>query len=171
MGRPSKLTPVQWEEIRTKLMRGERASHLAKQYGVGVARISERFSKSTEKLKAIANQVVDANAAVSKLTVPEKVAVSKHVELLEQMQRHLLHAGNYGAATAHKLNMHADQKMEAYDPTLPVTHPTNAQIANDVMVLGRLANESSVIARSMLNPKNRETKDEPQVIQIIGGFD
>jgi hypothetical protein len=38
-------------------------------------------------------------------------------------------------------------------------------------VLGRLANESSVIARSMLNPKNRETKDEPQVIQIIGGFD
>lgn len=45
MGRSSKLNKKQWEEIRKRLLSGEKASALAKEYGVSNSNISSRFSE------------------------------------------------------------------------------------------------------------------------------
>jgi len=171
MGRPSNLSNTQWEKIGERLLKGEKLSALAREFNVSKTAISVRFSKRNETVKATASLILEGKNALNKLTVPEKIAVSKQVELLESMQEHLLHAGNYGASTAHKSNMFANIKMEALDPDKPLDDEKNIEIAKDVMRLTKIANESSVIARDFLSPKNHKEKEESQVIQIMGGFE
>ena len=45
MARPSKLTDKQWEEIKSRMLHGEKAADLSREYKVSKASISERVSE------------------------------------------------------------------------------------------------------------------------------
>jgi hypothetical protein len=171
MGRPSNLTNKQWDKIGERLLKGEKLSDLAREYKTSKSSISIRFSKRNETIKATASLVLEGKNALNKLTVPEQIAVSKQVELLQSIQDHLLNAANYGASTAHKANMFANIKMESLDPHKSLDDPENLKIAKDVIVLAKIANDSSVIGRDFMSDKNRAIEKENQPVQIIGGFE
>lgn len=171
MGRPSNLTNKQWDKIGERLLKGEKLSDLAREYKTSKSSISSRFSKRNETIKATANLVLEGKNALNRLTIPEQVAVSKQVELLQSIQDHLLNAANYGASTAHKANMFANQKMELLDPVKSLDDPENMKIAKDVIVLSKIANDSSIIGRDFLSEKNQRKTEENQVVQVIGGFE
>jgi hypothetical protein len=165
MGRPSNLTEKQWSNIGERLLKGEKLSALAREYKTSKSSISIRFSKRNETIKATASLVLEGKNALNKLTIPEQIAVSKQVELLQSIQDHLLNAANYGASTAHKANMFANIKMEGLDPSLPLTDPKNLEIARDAMSLSQIAKEASIIGREFMSEKNRVKDDGKKVIE------
>jgi hypothetical protein len=98
MARPSKLTDAQWEKIGKRLLAGESASSLAREFGVSKASVSARFSERVKNVKDAANQIVAAEAALSKLNVSEQLAARSLADDLKAISEHLAGAARFGAA-------------------------------------------------------------------------
>ena len=64
MGRPSKLTEKQWQEIDARLLKGEPGRSLAREYDVSEATIRKRFGAHHKQIKTVANQLVAAEMAL-----------------------------------------------------------------------------------------------------------
>ncbi|NKI68947.1 Hin recombinase [Collimonas pratensis] len=158
MGRPSKLTDAQWEQIGKRLLANESASSLAREFGVSKGAISIRFSKRIETVKTVANQIVSADRALSLLNVSEQIAVHSLVDDIKAMSTHLAGAGKFGAATAHRLAGIANAKVAAIDDIDPLSEDSMIALKG-IAVMTRMANESSEIAVNLLRA-NKETVDE-----------
>ena len=98
MGRPSKLTDAQWEAIGKRLLAGESTSALARELGVSKDAVSSRFSKRTETIKAVANQLVATDRAMANLNVSEQMAARSLADDLKAVSEHLASAARYGSA-------------------------------------------------------------------------
>jgi len=159
MGRPSKLTDLQWEAIGKRLLAGDSAADLSREYGVSKAAISMRFSKRHEAVKAVANQIVDTERALSFLNVSEQMAARSLADDLKSISEHLAGAARYGAATAHRLSGIAHNKAAEIDDATPLTEEGSVAALKGIAVLTKMANESSEIAVNLLNA-NKETVKE-----------
>lgn len=157
MGRNSKLTAAQWSEISKRLIAGEIASALAREFGVSKALISSRFSKRTETVKAVANQLFEADRAFSNLNVSERIDAWSIVDDLKAMSMHLAGAGKFGAATAHRLSGIANAKVGEIDDAAPLDQESLVTLKG-VAVLSRMANDASEIALNLLKA-NKESFD------------
>ena len=155
MGRPSKLTERQWEDIGKRLIAGEKPAKLAREFKVSPATISERFSKRTETVKTVANQIVATRDALDALGVSEQIAAISLAEDLRAISTHLAGAGKFGAANAHRLLGIAHAKVQQIDDAKPLDD-TSRDALRDVAVLTKLANENSVIPVNLL-AANKET--------------
>ena len=82
-GRPSKLTPAQWDEILARLVNGETVSALAREYGVDKANISRRFSKLAQHLQDVAKRLVWTQWALEALTAQPPILELMGVETTE----------------------------------------------------------------------------------------
>lgn len=155
MGRPSKLTPKQWEQIGKRLLSGEKASALAKEFRISQTAISMRFSKANEKVKTVANQIVETEQALDDLTVTEQLAAVSLARKLRATLEHMAGAAEYGAATAHKLlamaNTHA-MKIDDVDPLKSV------DILRGIGALTKLANDSAVVPSALLSGSKEAVK-------------
>ena len=149
MGRPSKLSPGQWEEIGRRLAKGERASDLAKEFGVSKTRVSERFSARTETVKAVANQLVAAEEALRSLPVSEQLSALSLADDLRAISTHLASAAKFGSATAHRLAGIAHAKVQEIDDAAPLT-ADSLESLKGVAVLTRMANDASQIGVNLL---------------------
>lgn len=164
MGRPSKLTDKQWESIGSRLLAGEKPADLAREFGVSRAVISSRFSKRNETVKTVANQILDAEAAVFSLPVSEQVSVFALANELRAISRHLAGAGKFGAATAHRLSGIAHAKVQEIDDAKPLD-ADSLESLKGVAVLTKMANEASTIGLNLLSANRdmakRAAEDEP----------
>jgi len=120
MARPSKLTDAQWEAIGKRLLNGESAAALAREYKISKASISVRFSKRIETVKTVASQLVAAESAMSLLNVSEQIAARSLADDLKDISMHLAGAARYGAATAHRLSGIANSKAAEIDDATPL---------------------------------------------------
>lgn len=68
-GRPSKLSEFQLREIHARLLNGERASDLAREFDISPTRISRRFSQQTRTIKNIANELLNVWAEIQAMPV------------------------------------------------------------------------------------------------------
>jgi DNA-binding transcriptional ArsR family regulator len=59
-GRPSKLSPKQWDAVCHRLLHGERTSDIARALGMAKSTISERLSVRVRTLKLLAIELVRA---------------------------------------------------------------------------------------------------------------
>lgn len=159
MARPSKLTDAQWEAIGKRLLAGESAASLAREYGVSKAAISARFSKRTENIKSVAKQIVETERALSFLNVSEQMAARSLADDLKAISDHLAGAARFGAATAHRLSGIAHSKVAEIDDATPLNDEQSVASLKSVAVLTRMANDSSEIALNLLRA-NRETVEE-----------
>ncbi|MCH4572244.1 helix-turn-helix domain-containing protein [Achromobacter xylosoxidans] len=167
MGRPSKLTEAQWEVIGKRLLAGESTSALAREFGVSKGAISTRFSKRTETIKAVANQLVAADRAMANLNVSEQIAARSLADDLKAVSEHLAGAARYGSATAHRLLGVAHGKVAQIDDADPL-NAASVEAMKGIAAMTRLANESSEIAVNLLRANkdniedlNRGGKDVP----------
>jgi hypothetical protein len=155
MGRPSKLTPAQWDELKDRFTKGEKPADLAREFKVSRATISERFSKSVGNIKTVANQIVEAEVALKSLTVSEQISAVGLANDLIAMSNHLAGAGKFGAATAHRLAGIAHGKVLEIDDANPLDEKSRDAL-KDVAVLTEMANKASMIPVNLL-AANKET--------------
>ncbi|WAC75352.1 helix-turn-helix domain-containing protein [Roseateles sp. SL47] len=147
MARPSKLTERQWEEIRRRILEGERPTDLAREFKVSKATISNRVSKRADAVKVVANQIVATNAALSELSISEQIQAVSLAARLRAISDNLASAAHYGAATAHRLQALANSEVAKIDDADPLK---SGEALKGIMVLGKLANESASIALNLV---------------------
>jgi hypothetical protein len=157
MGRPSKLTDKQWDQIKKRLLAGEKASVLAKEFGVSRATVSERCSRTVGNIKTVAHQVVAADFAFRSLDVSEQLSAISLIDELKSISSHLAGAGKYGAATAHRLSGIAHAKAQEIDDAAPLDG-ASMDALKGIAGLTRLANEASEIGMNLLKA-NKEAVD------------
>lgn len=159
MARPSKLTDAQWEKIGKRLLAGESAASLAREFGVSKATVSERFSERLRNVKDAANQIVAAESALSKLNVSEQMAARSLADDLKAISEHLAGAARFGAATAHRLSGIAHAKASEIDDSQPVDDETSIKALKGISILTKMANEAAEIPMGLLKA-NKEKIDE-----------
>lgn len=160
MGRPSKLTERQWDEIGRRLLAGEVAADLAREFKVSSASISRRFAKSNATVKAVANQLVSAEQSLRGLPVSQQLAALTLADELRAISMHMAGAAKYGAATAHRLMGIAHGKVSEIDDAAPLT-AESLESMKGIHALTRLANDSAVIPSALI----AASKDQMKAIQ------
>lgn len=158
MGRPSKLTDKQWEAIGKRLLAGEGASALAREYGVSKAVISSRFSKRTDTIKSVAKQIVETETALSFLNVSEQLAARSLADDLKAISQHLAGAARFGASTAHRLSGIANARASEIDDAAPLDD-AGMKTMTEVATLTKLANIAAEIPLGLLKA-NKEKVDD-----------
>lgn len=158
MGRQSKLTDAQWEQIGKRLLAGESPSALAREFGVSKSTISGRFSERVQNVKDAANQIVAAENALSKLNISEQIAARSLADDLKAISQHLAGAARFGAATAHRLSGIAHNKASEIDDGAPMSEESRNALGN-IAVLTKMANEASEIGLNLLKA-NKDTIDD-----------
>lgn len=158
MARPSKLTSDQWDTITKRLMAGEKASDLAREYGVSKTAVSVRVSKRTEALKDVANQLVSAETKLRALPVSEQVMVLTLADELRAISTHLAGAAKFGAATAHRLAGIANGIVDQIDDAEPLK---SMEQIKAVHALSDTANKTAHIALNLLAANKGNIPLEP----------
>ena len=159
MGRPSKLTPAQWDEVKRRLLSGETAETLGKEFGLSGTAIRKRFgsnqsvSLQSSKVREVAQKLADAQAALEVLPVPHRAVAIDLAEKLRSISGSLASAAELGAKTAHRLQALANSQVAKVDDAEPMASIGELR---DVGVLTKLANESASIALNLLSA-NKET--------------
>lgn len=159
MARPSKLKPEQWTEIIKRLLAGEKAADLAREYGVSKTAISTRVSKRTETIQTVAHQVVAAERALSELPISEQLLAVNLASKLRAISDNLASAAQYGAQTAHRLSALANSEVSKVDDAEPLK---SIESLKGVAALTKLANDSASIALNLL-AANKDTVKELNV--------
>lgn len=149
MGRPSKLTDRQWEIIGKRLLEGEKAAALAREFKVARATISERFSGSVKNVKTVANQILEAESALKSLTLSEQVSAISLVDSLRSISIHMAGGANYSAASFHRLAGMAHSKVQEIDDAKPLDDKSKESL-KDALALQRFANEAASTPLNLL---------------------
>ena len=147
MGRPSKLNPEQWEVVKRRLMAGEKAADLAREFKVSPALICTRVSKRVEVVRNVATGLIDAEQALRNLPVSEQLNVLSLVDELRAVSVSLASAGKFGAATANSLASLANAQVIKIDAKDPMQ---STEVLQGISALTKMANEASVIGRDLL---------------------
>lgn len=161
MARPSKLTPDQWSEIDRRLMGGESASALAREFGINPSQITRRVSQVTQKVRNVAQSLAKAKSELAELPVAQQYAAVSLAEKLRNISNSIASAAELGAKTAHRLHALANSEVEKVDDANPLE---SMEALKGVGVLTKLANDSSHIALNLL-AANKETVKEANQTQ------
>ncbi len=173
MGRPSKLTPQQWERIAERMSRGERLTDLAREFKVSKASISQRVSKlaqkRTERIEGVANQLVTAETALRSLTVSEQAQALELRTRLMSISQHIAAAADNNSAVAHRLSALAATTVQKIDDAQPLE---TVKELKTVSALLRVANEAAHIPMNLLAANKEATKnlEKPDVPAGLGHF-
>ncbi|MES2973377.1 MAG: helix-turn-helix domain-containing protein [Pseudomonadota bacterium] len=149
MGRKSKLSERQWQEIGRRLLAGEKGRALAKEYGVSEAAIRARFSAQNAEIKSVANQIVATESALKSLPISAQIAAQDLAAQLRSISGHLAGAANFSAATAHRLAGIAHAKVQEIDDAAPFGEKS-MEALKVVAVLTKTANEAGVLPTNLV---------------------
>jgi hypothetical protein len=157
MGRKSKLTERQWEAIGKRLVEGEKARALAREFGVSEATIRGRFSAQVAEIKTVANQILATESALKALPISAQIAAHDLAAQLRSISGHLAGAANFGAATAHRLSGIAHAKVQEIDDAKPLDEKSFESLRG-VSVLTDMANKASLIGMNLLSANKEMVK-------------
>lgn len=159
MGRPSKLTPAQWAEVERRLLAGESASALGREFGVSESGIRKRVAShqpatiQSAKVREVAEKLADAEKSLQALPPAQRVVAIDLADKLRSISSSLASAAELGAKTAHRLQALANSEVGKVDDAEPMTSLENLK---GVSALTKLANDSASIALNLL-AANKET--------------
>jgi hypothetical protein len=155
MGRPSKLTDAEWDILKQRLVAGEKAADLSREYGVSKSAISGRVSKRAETINSVAKQLVAADQALKDLPLTEQVMTLSLVDELKAISTHMAGAGKFGAASAHRLAGIAHGLVQQIDDAEPEKSMAAIQRFS---AMTKLSNEASHIPLNLLAANKEAVK-------------
>jgi hypothetical protein len=167
MGRKSSLTEKQWQEIGARILKGEKPSSLAKEFGIDRAAISRRFSQQVKSVKAVANQIVAADEALKALPIAQQIDALSLVEELRAISIHLAGAGKFGAMTAHRLTGIAHGQVERIDDADPLK--SQNELAS-IALLTKIANGAAEIGLGLLKANKDMTPEDDLPTPVAVSF-
>jgi hypothetical protein len=153
MGRPSKLTQEQWDRIGERLLAGETARGLGREFQVSEAAIRKRFgahqavSAQSAQVRTVAEKLAEAHAALEVLPLAQRAVAVSLAEKLRSISSSLASAAELGAKTSHRLQSLANSQVAKVDDADPMG---SINVLRDVGVLTKLANDSASIALNLL---------------------
>lgn len=169
MGRPSKLSDSQWAEVAKRLVAGEKAADLAREFGISKTAISVRVSKRAETIQEVAQKIVETERALGQLEVADQLVVVNLASKLRAMSEDLVDAGSMGAKTALKLHAIAHQQISTIDVRAKLT-PEAIEVVKSVAAISRTANEASAIGVGLMtNQKKTVEKSIHDELPSVGG--
>jgi hypothetical protein len=123
-GPDSVYTPPQWAAICDEYLeslnapRGMRGTmqSFADKYGVSLSTFHKHAGERAKQVKAAAKAKFEAEQKIRDLPISVQGIAHNMSDNLKSMANHLAGAGNLGAATAHRLALLANQKIESLDP-------------------------------------------------------
>jgi uncharacterized protein (DUF2342 family) len=157
MGRKSKLTDKQWDEIRQRHIDGESIRSLADKFKVAESSVREKISGDTKRIKAVANQILETEVAIRSLPISAQISAHNLADQLRSISGHLAGAANFGAATAHRLAGIANGRVAQIDDAKPLDDAGVKELKG-ISVLTQMANDASVIGVNLLRA-NKESID------------
>lgn len=153
MARPSKLTPDQWAEIERRLLSGEGASALAKEFGVHPAQITRRVSQVTQIVRNVAEKVAIAQSALAELPVAQQYSAMSLAEKLRNISSSLAAGAELGAKNFHRLSELANTELQKIDDSKPLE---SGDALKGVAILTKMANDAAASPLNLL-AANKET--------------
>jgi hypothetical protein len=169
MGRTSKLSDAQWKDIGSRLLGGEKAADLCREFGISKTAISLRFAKQNKTVKFVADKIVEAETAVMRLAPQEQSAARTLAQSVLEISMHLGHAARYGAATAHRLQALAHGEVQKIDDSNPLD---SIEALKGVQALTRLANDAAQTGMGLLQAnKDQANKGGDPVPLMLDGSD
>lgn len=166
MARPSKLTPDQWAQVDRRLMDGESASTLAREFGINPSQITRRVSQVTQNVRNVAKSLASAQNALAELPVAQQYAAVSLAEKLRAISHSLASAAELGAKTAHRLHSLANSEVNKVDDADPLA---SIESLKGVGILTKLANDSSQIAVNLLSA-NKEALKPAETDDVAGAL-
>jgi len=169
MARPSKLTDKQWAEIERRLLAGEKASALAKEYGIDRAAITRRFSQQVRNVNQVANQIVMAESALRALPIAQQIQAVSLADELRAISSNLASAAKFGSMTAHRLSAIAHVQTDLLDDA--ATLEENTAALKSVMAMTKGANDAATIGLNLLAANKEMAKAPAEEVPIgLGHF-
>lgn len=175
MARPSKLTDSQWAEIKARLLEGETARSLGREYGLSETAIRKKFganqsiSLQSLQVRNVAEKLADANSALIGLPVSQRPAAISLAEKLQSISRHLASAAEFGASTAHRLSGIANGKVQEIDDAAPIDKES-LETLKGIAILTRMANDASTIGVNLLSANKEVVKQANEPDQAPAGL-
>ena len=158
MGRPSKLTDSQWDDVGRRLSAGESAASLAREFGVSQAVLSVRFSKfPKETVRKLATEL-------SILPTRAQQAVVTLADELRSISGHLAAAARYGSSTAHRLSALAHGEVQKIDDANPLE---SVEALKGVLALTRLANDAASTGLNLLAAKRDKANSSTDAVALV----
>lgn len=104
MGRKSKLSEKQWDDMKRRNLDGETLRSLAREYGVSESTAREKISAQTAQIKTVANQIVETAMAIKELPLSAQVSAHNLADKMLAISMALGDAAVAGALTAKRIN-------------------------------------------------------------------
>lgn len=150
MGRKSALTDKQWADIEKRMLAGEPARALAREFGISEAAIRKKLGARTKTVKEVANQLVAAEKAFESLPIGAQISARTLADELKAVSMHLAGAAKFGAATAHRLSGIANAKVAEIDDAMPLDDEASIKALKGIAALTDLSNRSAEIPLKLL---------------------
>jgi hypothetical protein len=171
MGRPSKLSESQRAQIEKRLLAGEKAADLAKEFKVHRSAISRGVAQPLQNVQNAAGKVFEAGIVLSELPVAQQGKALNLAATLASISGHLAAASNYGAMTSHRLSGIANGQVDKIDDADPMK---SDEALKAIAVLTKIANSSAEIGLNLLRANkeaidgmNKTASEPPEPKQIV----
>lgn len=155
MGRPSKLTDAQWSDIQRRLLAGETARSLAREYGLSEAAIRKKYgahkniSTQSAQVRSTAEKLADAQTALQALTPAQRPVAIDLADKLRSISTNYASAADLSTKTALRMLHLANQEAGKIDDA----NLDKEQALTALMSVGRLTklgNDALVPASNLL---------------------
>jgi len=157
MAKKSPLKEKQWEEIRTRLLAGEKCRALAREFGVSESAIRKRYGAHVKQVKTVAHQLVKAEQDFCALSVGAQISARTLADELKAISMHMAGAGRLSAASSHKLAGIANMQVELIDDANPMA---DTALLQGIAVLQEMSNKAGIIPGNLLNANKEILKQD-----------
>jgi len=160
MGRPSKLTDAQWNDVERRLLNGETARSLGRQFGLSEAAIRKKFgahqniSAQSAQVRTVAEKLAEANMALIALPPSQRPVAIDLSEKLRNISTSLASAAEHGAATSHRLHALANETAAKIDDA----DVFNGDALRAVAALTDVANKAAIGGLTLLSANRGEVE-------------
>lgn len=152
MPRASKLTEAQWASLEKRLLAGETASALGREFGISEGGIRKRLGSvraDSTKVRETAQKLAEAHKSLESLTPAQRPVAIDLADKLRSISSSYASAAELGARTAHRLHALANAEVNKVDDADPLSEESLSAMKG-VSLLTKLGNDALVPASNLL---------------------
>lgn len=179
MPRASKLTEAQWASLEKRLLAGETASALGREFGISEGGIRKRLGSvraDSTKVRETAQKLAEAHKSLESLTPAQRPVAIDLADKLRSISSSYASAAELGARTAHRLHALANAEVNKVDDADPLSEESLSAMKG-VSLLTKLGNDALVPASNllaankerMLPPVSAGDAEAPSGVLVVPG--
>lgn len=171
-GPAPKLSPSQVIEAQRMMLEGKGLRETARHFKVGHSSLLRAgVTENVEMIKSLARELHTLDQKVKSLPLPLQISARSLAEELNAISTHLAGAAKYGAISAHRMNMLANEHLELLNPHAgtPEERSANNANINTVGILTEAANKSAHIGLNLLSANKKMIEEAASTREVTPG--